>query len=343
MTMERRAERGVTMRAVAARAGVSPMTVSNVINGAGRAGAATVAAVRAAIDELGYVPNLSARQLARARATTVGLIYSGARTPFLDAILTGSLRATNAHGLQLLLREEQRLTRDAAEEAARALVRGGADALLLIPPFAELLSEGGVAGALGVPAAAIATGGTLPGTATVRIDNRAAMRALTQRLIARGHRRIGFVAGPSNHSDSYGRVDGYREALVAAAIPLDAALEFEGRFDHGSGCAAAETLLGLAAPPSAIMCSNDDMAAGVIGAAHRRGLRLPRDLAVTGFDDTTMASLISPALTTVRQPIQQMAYRAAEMLIRAGRRGGVAAAEDELVDYELIERESTAV
>jgi LacI family transcriptional regulator len=339
---ERRGERGVTMRAVAARAGVSPMTVSNVINGAGRAAPATVAAVRAAIDELGYVPNVSARLLARARATTVGLIYSGARTPFLDAILTGSLRATNAHGLQLLLREEQRLTHEAAEAAARALVRGGADALLLIPPFAELLSEAGVVDALGVPAAAIATGATLPGTATVRIDNRAAMRALTGRLIERGHYRIALVSGPPNHSDSADRIHGYHDALAAAGITADARLLFEGRFDHESGIAAGSALLSPADRPSAIMCSNDDMAAGVIGEAHRRGLRLPRDLAVTGFDDTTMASLISPALTTVRQPIQLMAYRAAEMLIRAGRRGELAEAEDELVDYELIERESTA-
>lgn len=333
---------GVTIRAVAARAGVSAMTVSNVINHAGRVGAVTSAAVRAAVDELGYVPNVAARRLAQARATTVGLLYSGRRAPFLDAILVGALRATNARGLQLLLHEEQRDTASAAEAAALALVRSGADALLLVPPFAELLGGSPVIARLEVPVAAVATGHALPDMATVRIDNRAAMRDVTSLLIAHGHRRIAFVTGHAGHSDSAERVRGYRDALTAHGLPSDAALLVTGRFDHASGIAAARALLSQPRRPDAIVCSNDDMASAVIAEAHRNGIRLPHDLAVTGFDDTLLATRIWPTLTTVRQPLEEMAFRATEQLIAMrDRRAPAGVMADHVLDYVIVEREST--
>ncbi|MDR6788347.1 LacI family transcriptional regulator [Sphingomonas sp. BE138] len=337
--MTERRRHGVTIRAVAERAGVSAMTVSNVINRAGRASPATVAAVHAAVAELGYVPNVLARRLARARATTVGLLYSGTRAPFLDAILVGALRATNARGLQLLLHEEVPGEVAAAEAAARALARGGADALLLVPPFAELLGGSPALAELGLPVAAIATGHVLPGIATVRIDNRAAMAELTALLIARGYRRIALIAGNPRHSDSAARVAGYHDALAAHGRVADPALLIAGRFDRTSGEEAARTLLTGAVRPDAIMCSNDDMAAGVIAEAHRHGLVLPRDLAVTGFDDTTLAARIWPPLTTVRQPAEDMAFRAAERLIRTG--DGAEDATDLIVPHAVVEREST--
>ncbi|MBB6504388.1 LacI family transcriptional regulator [Sphingomonas endophytica] len=337
--MSERRRQGVTIRAVAERAGVSAMTVSNVINRAGRASPATVAAVHAAVAELGYVPNVVARRLARARATTVGLLYSGTRAPFLDAILVGALRATNARGLQLLLHEEAPGTRDAAEAAVRSLARGGADALLLVPPFAELLRDSPVLQELALPVAAIAIGHVMPGIATVRIDNRAAMAELTTLMIARNYRRIALIAGNPRHSDSAPRVQGYHDALAAHDIAADPALMIAGRFDRSSGEEAAHALLTGPVRPDAIMCSNDDMAAGVIAEAHRHGLVLPRDLAVTGFDDTTLAARIWPPLTTVRQPAEEMAFRAAERLIGTG--DGGEAPTDMIVPHAIIEREST--
>ncbi len=338
--MTKRPREGVTIRAVAARAGVSAMTVSNVINRAGRASPATAAAVHAAVAELGYVPNVAARRLARARATTVGLLYSGRRAPFLDAILVGALRATNARGLQLLLHQEEPSSRAAAETAVGALARGGADALLLVPPFAELLSGSDVLAALRLPVAAIATGHVLPDITTVRIDNRAAMAELTASLIARGHRRIALIAGNPGHSDSAERVRGYHDALAAHGICADPTLLIAGRYDQPSGEAAARLLLERSPRPDAIMCSNDDMAAGLIAQAHRAGLRLPHDLAVTGFDDTTLAARIWPPLTTVRQPAEDMAFRAAEQLIGTG--DGDAPPFDLIVPHAIVERESTS-
>ncbi|WP_241491961.1 substrate-binding domain-containing protein [Sphingomonas endophytica] len=325
---------------MAARAGVSAMTVSNVINRAGRASPATVAAVRAAVEELGYVPNVVARRLARARATTVGVLYAGERTPFLDAILVGALRATNARGLQLVLYHEEQLSLDAAEGAVLSLARSGADALLLVPPFAELLCDSAVLAELALPVAAIATDQVAPGMSTVRIDNRAAMADLTALVVARGYRRIALVAGRRDYSVSAARIAGFQDALAAHGLPSEAGLIVEGGFDVASGEAAARRLLARDVRPDAIMCSCDDMAAGVIAEAHRRGLRLPHDLAVTGFDDTMVAARMWPSLTTVYQPAEEMAFRATEQLIGAG--DGDLVANDLIVAHTIVERESTA-
>lgn len=342
--MAKRHENGVTIRAVAQRAGVSAMTVSNVINGAGRASAATVATVRAAIAELGYVPNLAARRLAKSRATTVGLLYSNRRTPFLDAVLVGALRATNAHGLQLILRDGDGGPGNAeeAESLAQDLVRSGADALLLIPPFAERLDGSPVLSVLGVPLAAIATGAAMPGITTVRIDNRTAMRAIVLQVTDKGHRRIAYVAGPDHYSVVAARLDGFLAALRHAGLTEDGDLIVrDGGFDYEAGRIAAQRLLSRPDRPTAIVCSSDDLAAGVVAEANRQGLQLPADLTVTGFDDTVLASRIWPPLTVVRQPVEEMAFRAAQCLIAAlGRTGGCVS--DEIFDHAIVQRRSIA-
>lgn len=339
----RRSSNTVTIRSVAERAGVSVMTVSNVINGSGKAGAATAAVVRQAIDDLGYRPNIAARGLASSWATTIGLVYVDERTPFLDAILVGALKATAARGLQLVMRDTRGAGRDEAEEVVRSMARSGVDALLLVPPIAELLSGTGFLDRLGLPCAAILTGHALPDAITVRIDNRAAMRAMTERLIGQGHSRIGFVTGPQSHSDSVEREAGHREALRRHGLLDRPELVVAGNFTFGSGCAAGRDLLALADRPTAIIASNDEMAAGVIAEAHRRGLRLPGQLAVTGFDDSMIAARLWPSLTVVRQPVGEMAFRATELLIAAMRAPDetIHADADEVLDYDIVEREST--
>ncbi len=336
--MSRRRREGVTIRAVAQRAGVSAMTVSNVINGAGRASPATVATVRAAIDELGYVPNLAARRLAKARATTVGLIYSDGRT-FLDAVLVGTLRATNAHGLQLIVRDGKGAMQEEAEQIAADLVRSGADALLLVPPFAERLSGSELLAGLGVPVAAIATGAAMPDMTTIRIDNRLATRILTQKVMAAGHKRIAYVAGPEDHTVVAARIDGFRDALDGAADDMIVRCP---SFDYSAGISAACQLLAGKDQPTAILCGSDDLAAGVITHAYHLGLQLPHDLAVTGFDDTALASRLWPPLTVVRQPIEEMAFRAAQCLIAALGSDDPHQISDEIFDHSIVERESTS-
>jgi LacI family transcriptional regulator len=319
------------------------MTVSNVVNRRGKTSVATTAAVERAIAQLGYVPSVAARQLVGTRGTRVGLIYGDHRTPLLDAVLIGTLQATAARGLQLLIRGGSTATCEEAERLARELIASGAEALLLVPPYAELLSGTDLIAECGIPTAAIATGQRLPDMTTLRIDNRSAMRELTELVLDKGHRRVGFVAGPFSNGDSAERVRGFRDALDARGIAFDNEMMLEGRFTFDSGLAAARALLSSPARPTAIIASNDDMAAGVIAEANRRGLQLPKDLAVTGFDDTSLAARLWPPLTVIRQPIGEMAYRATALLIDAiAAKIPHAPISDEVFPYVLVERESTA-
>lgn len=329
----------VTIKAVAARAGVSAMTVSNVFNGTGKFSRETRDRVMAAIEALGYVPNSAARRLVGATPARVGLLYAGVDSMFIDGVLAAAAVASAERGLQLMARKAG--SPEDALETARALQRSGADALLLLPPFDLVLSGSAAFQALGLATAAIATAAPLPDMFTVRIDNRAASRAVTELLIAKGRRRIAVIAGPQDHSDSVERLKGCRDALAAHGLALPDERVVEGRFTFESGLEAAERLLALPAPPDAIVAANDDMAAAALWIAHRRGVVLPRDLAVTGFDDTLLATRVWPPLTTVRQPIDRMTARALDLLLDALKRPAEEVRPvDVLEAYDVVERAS---
>lgn len=331
----------VTIQAVARRAGVSTMTVSNVFNRTGKVGEATRARVLAAIEELGYVPNQAARRLGGSAVARIGLIYSDVESMFINATLAAVAVVAAEKGLQLMIRSARAASAAEVVDHAHALVRSGAQALLLIPPFAEMLGHSPALAGLGVPAAAIATALPFPAVTTVRIDNRAAARDVTRRLLAGGRRRIAVVAGPASHSDSLARLEGHRDALREQGLPFAEDLCIEGDFSFASGLRAAERLLDLDPRPDAIVAANDDMAAAILWAAHRRGLDLPADLAVTGFDDTLVATRVWPALTTVRQPIRAMASEAIELLAQAVRDpDGYGEARDVVLPFTLVERAS---
>jgi LacI family transcriptional regulator len=329
----------VTIKAVAARAGVSAMTVSNVFNKTGKFSRDTRDRVLAAIDALGYVPNSAARRLVGATPARIGLLYAGVDSLFIDTTLAAAAVASAERGLQLIARKA--VSPEDALDVVRSLQRSGADALLLLPPFDLVLSGSPEFLALGMATAAVATAAPLPDMFTVRIDNRAASRAVTELLIAKGRRRIAVIAGPQDHSDGVERLKGCRDALAAHGLPLADDLVIEGRFTFESGLQAADRLLDLPVPPDAIVAANDDMAAAALWTAHRRGLTLPRDLAVTGFDDTLLATRVWPPLTTVRQPIDRMTARALDLLLDAvHRRPEVLSPTDVLEAYHLVERAS---
>ncbi|WP_395398134.1 LacI family DNA-binding transcriptional regulator [Novosphingobium sp. BL-8A] len=341
MGRPRQDENRVTIQAVAKRVGVSAMTVSNVINRTGRASRDTRERVLAAIADLGYVPNQSARRLVGASVACVGLIYSAVESVFVEATLAAVAVIAAENGIQLQIRSVNDASPEDVSAAAQDMIRKGAQALLLLPPYAEMLGEQAHREGLGVPAAAIATAMALPHITTVRIDNREAMRAITQRLIAQGRRRIAVIAGPPRHSDGVARLKGYRDALRANGMTVDPAYEAEGDFTFQSGLAAAERLLDLSPRPDAIVATNDDMAAAVLWIAHQRGLRLPADLSVTGFDDTLIATRVWPPLTTVRQPIREMAKDAMEWLAGAVRHPDRHAVPGDIVlPFTLVDRHS---
>jgi LacI family transcriptional regulator len=171
----------------------------------------------------------------------------------------------------------------------------------------------------------------------VLIDNRGAAHAMTSRLIALGHRRIGFIVGHPSYAASAQRLTGYLQALGDAGQALDLALVQQGQYDFASGEAAAEALLDLPAPPTAIFASSDDMAAGVLAAAHRRGVLVPGELSVAGFDDTDLARSVWPPLSTVHQPVRALAYEAADILFAASPEP-----ERRQLSFDLVMRGSTA-
>lgn len=334
----RRAHRGPTIADVAREAGVSPMTVSRTINGEARVQADTRLRVQQAIALLGFVPNAAARSLAGAQPCRLALIHDNPSAAWLSELLVGCLAQASEADAQLLVEASQGGAGTAA--LVKHLIAHRIDAVILPPPLCD---DPALLAALvreGLPFVQVATGSPAADASAVSIDDRAAAAAMTRHLIALGHRRIGFIGGNPNQSAAPLRLAGYRDALAEAGIVADAALEAAGDFSYRSGLDAAEALLALPSPPSAIFASNDDMAAAVISAAHRRGLDVPGALSVCGFDDTAIATTIWPELTTIRQPVNAMA-RAATRLAMAAARGQSAPAQERL-GHELVCRMSDA-
>jgi len=340
----RRRGDAVTIHEVAKRAGVSPMTVSRVINGNTNVRDGTRDVVMRAVRELNYTPNAAARSLAAAQGTRIALIYTNPSSTWLSALLVGALDAAGRAHTQLVIESWDHMKQAAERAAARKIAQSVAGVLLPSPlceskpVFSELLDAD-------IPVVAIAGGRFRPELSSVRIDDFRAAQEMTEHLISFGHTRIGFIKGHPSQSSSALRYDGFAAAMNAAGLSIDPALVQQGFFTYRSGLEAAEKLLERKRPPTAVFASNDDMAAAVVSVAHRRGLDVPRDLSVVGFDDTQSATIVWPELTTVRQPIAAMAATALELLqrgIRSRKEGDARVILDHVVPHSLIKRASVA-
>lgn len=338
----RRTMGGVTVQDVARAAGVSAMTVSRVMNGGTNVRENTRSAVLAAVDKLNYRPNAAARSLAAGGATQIGLLYANPSASYLSQLLIGALEAARSAGCHLVLESCADDGASAQEEAARQLIDAGVHGVVLPPPLSESIAVRSALAQAGIPWAAIAMGSQEAGALNVRIDDFEAARAMTRHLIALGHRAIGFIRGHHNQMASAERHRGFAAALEEAGIdPATTRIE-QGLFTYRSGIDAAERMLEGPDAPTAIFASNDDMAAAAVGVAHRRGLNVPGDLSIVGFDDTAIATSIWPALTTIRQPVAAMAEAAIAMLLRRMRErpGETETTEEEVLPYKLVLRES---
>jgi len=288
------------------------MTVSRALNNTGYVSKKTRAKVLAAARELGYVANLSARSLAGGRTNTLGLVLTNLRTPIFAEFAHGVDEAVQKLGMDLLL-----YTTSADPERERARVKslssGLCDGLLIVLPRA---SESFLASleASRVPVVLLNHRGAETPLPSVGADNYHGARAATEHLLELGHRRIGFITGTAHSGQSAQRLRAYRDALAAAGVPFEAALVQPGNFSQASGLEAARALLALKDPPTAIFAANDEMAFGALDAVKDRGLRVPDDVSVLGFDDIPMASQVYPALTTVRHPFRDLAEAAVRLL-----------------------------
>lgn len=335
----RKGSQGITIRDVAERAGVSAMTVSNVLNGRGAMSERTKRHVLMTIEALGYAPNEAARTLARAQATKIGFLQPSRHNAFLSSVLVGALRACGQAGAQLLLRGTTDRTFATLSTTVDALTASGVTGILTTPPVAEMFGAGELPLPEGVSVGAVAPGRPLDGLVTVRIDDRAAAAAMVDRLFARGYSRIALVMGPDEHSSAAARTAGYLDALARRNVPVDPRLVVQGTFEAETSVDAVRTLFALDPRPDAIFASNDNMAAVAIQIALQTGVRVPEELGVAGFDDAEIASRLWPTLTTVRLPVEEMAHRCVTELIQ--RTPDKPAASDQLLDFEIVERGST--
>lgn len=338
----RRSRGSITVQDVAREAGVSAMTVSRVVNGGTNVREATREAVLAAIAKLNYSPNSAARSLAAGEATQIGLLYSNPSAAYLSQFLIGALAAARRAGCHLVLEACEGERPEEQAEATRGFVQTHVQGVILPPPLSEAGAVRAELEAAGIPWVSVAMGLPPEGSLNVRIDDFAAASAMTKHLIDLGHRRIGFIRGNPNQTSSAERYRGFCAAIAAAGMDLASMPVEQGYFTFRSGIVASEALLDLPEPPTAIFASNDDMAAATVGVAHRRGLHVPQDLSVVGFDDTALATTMWPELTTVRQPIAAMAEAALTMLLEALRPGVQSEAAEQVLAHQLIVRESCA-
>lgn len=337
----RRKGQAITIDEVAAHAGVSPMTVSRVVNGHEGVRDANRERVMRSVRELGYRPNLAASALAAAQHTCIALIYTNPSSSYLSELLVGALRGSARAAAQLVVATWDTLDADGQRTAARQLA-GSVAGVILPPPLCESKAIVTEFAQAGIPVVAIASAHFSDRISCVRIDDHRASHEMTTHLIAHGHTRIGYIKGDPNQTASAHRLRGYQEALAEAGLAFDEALVQPGYFTYRSGLEAAENLLALRRPPTAIFASNDDMASAVVSVAHRRGLDVPRDLSVVGFDDTSAATMVWPELTTIHQPVASMADAAIDILLREIRRSNSSARTlvNHVVPHQLVKRAS---
>jgi len=301
---------------VARRARVSFMTVSRVVNNQPSVRPATRARVLRAIEQLGYYPNAAARALSSSRSRNVGIIFPRrdylAVAPFcveLCVEVEVRLRRRGYHLLLGSMAEGQE-----SGDLYTLFKEGKVDGLIVFAPprdhpgIAQLAAER-------LPFVVVHGRSGRSAFSWVDSDNSQGTALLLEHLFGLGHRRIGFVTGNLSEVNSQDRLRRYRRELRARGIPVEEELIEEGDWSLESGQAGLERLMSLRRPPSAVCFSNDQMAIGALRAAHDLGLRVPRDLSITGYDDIRYASFTTPALTTVRQHIGTVGERVVELLL----------------------------
>jgi LacI family transcriptional regulator len=326
-----------TMKEVARAAEVSVATVSHVINRTRFVSPALAERVQTAMRDLGYTPDGTARSLRIRRTETIGLLVPDNRNPFFAELGQAIEEAGFAAGYTTIFGNSAERP-DRERQYVETLVAKRVDGLIIAP------SRDG-AGVLDtllrpskIPVVVIDRDPELLGADVVLYDNEGGSAAATRHLLDLGHTRIAFVAGPAHLAPAAGRLEGFRRALAEAG--LEPAAIVEGDFHYEGGYAAARRLLADAAP-TAIFAANDLMAAGAMRALGERGMHVPDEVSVVGFDDAPLAEMVSPAVTTVRQPLHDMAHVAVTLLLEriAGIGGGP---QRHVLPTELVVRSSTA-
>ncbi len=327
----------VTITDIARRAGVSVPTVSRVVNGRSDVSPRTRARVEELLRRHGYRKRAAAPGR---RAALIDLVFNDLDSPWAVEIIRGVEEVAHAAGVGTVVSAIHGRSGDARQWMLNLRARASDGVVLVTSALDPVLHQ--ELRILGVPLVVVDPAGSPAlDVPTVGAANRSGGLLATEHLLALGHRRIGLIAGPPRLLCSRARHDGYRAALDGAGVPVDESLIVPGDFRHASGFAACDTLLGLSEPPTAVFATSDQMALGAIEALRRRGLRVPQDMSVVGFDDLPEVRWSAPPLTTVRQPLADMGRAAARTVLHPAGDGHPDPARLEL-DTDLILRSSTA-
>ena len=335
-----------TITDVAERANVSIKTVSRVLNNEPNVAAATRERVKSVCKDLRYSPNLAARGLASSKTYFLALMYYNASPNYLTNIQQGAIEACRENGYHLVVEPFDLMGPDMAVDMEMLLDRMPVDGVILTPPLVDDPVILDILRRFDKNYVLVAPSNPPVDALSVKMDDTQAAYEMTQYLLRNGYKDIGFVKGHPQHGASDMRYIGFSKALEEAGMALRPEWIKTGDFTFPSGVAAAEEIFASPEHPRAIFASNDDMAAGVVSVAKRRSIAIPQKLAVCGFDDTVLAVTISPRLTTIKQPIHEMGYRAAKLLIDKSRANAHANDKNEggnvfNLSHELIVRESS--
>ncbi|MDY7524340.1 LacI family DNA-binding transcriptional regulator [Sphingomonas sp. 10B4] len=330
-----------TINDVARIAGVSKKTVSRVINRSPLLNDDTRRRVEDVIAELAYIPNPQARALALRRNFLIGLVHDNPNAQMVMNVQQGILEALHGTEFELVVRPVDRGSATMLVDLRHFLERQRLFGLVLLPPISENDTIAKLCAEIGCRYVRMGSAPLDDDDHMVASNDCEAVRGATEYLIAQGHRRIGLIAGPHGFRSARERRLGFEQALADAGIALPRSMIADGNYTFESGLTAAERLLDLMPRPTAIFACNDEMAAGVMHAARQRGLDIPKDLSIVGFDDTPVAAHVWPPLTTVRWPIASMA-RSAALKLTAGLDGEDIVEEPSLFLSTLIRRASVA-
>lgn len=331
----------VTIRDVAQLAGVSPATVSKVLNGTSYVSTETRDRVLAAIDKLNFRPNTIARSLKKSRTLTIGLITDDLEGVFTISMMRGVEEVASAQGFSVFLCNSYgQMAREKAH--LEVLMAKQVEGIILLSGYrvrersAPALSVGEI------PVVYLYQYTHDINAACVLPDDGGGAQLATQQLIRAGRRRIGFINGPPNYDATHQRQQGYQEALNAAGLVYEPALVRVGKWHEQSGYQLAHDLMRLPKPPDALFCASDSIAVGALDALHELGLRVPEDVALVGFDNRHFSQYQRPPLTTVKLPLVEMGNLAGQLLLSAilnsKRDSGF-----HIVPCELIQRQSCGV
>jgi LacI family transcriptional regulator len=304
-----------TINDVAARAEVSKKTVSRVINGSPFISDRTRQRVEAVIEELGFVPNPQARALALRRNFLIALLHDNPNAQTVLNFQNGVLSAIAHSDFALIVRPVERQSDQIMEDIQTFLERQRPWGAMLLPPISERNDIAQLCERLGVRYVRVGSAILDTPQRCVASNDQQVVEQAVKQLIALGHRKIGFVRGPRGFRSAHEREAGFMAALDTARLTLPKKFSAEGNYRYEAGIAAGEKLLGQKDRPTAVFCSNDEMAAGVLNVAHQLNINVPGDLSIIGFDDSPTARHMWPPLSTVRWPIFEMGVLAARKLL----------------------------